>query len=60
MKAYYSEQRCRAYYREYHIIIPPPASGNTEDDGDTENIPDNFDNDNAIFEPAAELKADDL
>lgn len=38
------------------IIILPPASGNIDQDGNTENIPDNFDNNDAIFEPVENWK----
>ena len=43
-----------------NITILPPASDDTDQDCDTENIPDNFDNDNAIFESFGELEFDDF
>ena len=43
-----------------NITILPPASGDTDQDCDTENISDNFDNDDAIFESFGELEFDDF
>ena len=43
-----------------NITILPPASGDTDQDCDTENISDNFDNGDAIFESFGELEFDDF
>ena len=43
-----------------NIIILPLASGNRDQDSGTQNIPDNFDNCGAIFEPVGELEVDDF
>ena len=43
-----------------NIIILPPASSNIDQDRNTENNPGNFDNNDAIFEPAGKLEVDDF
>ena len=43
-----------------NIIILPLASGNRDQDSGTQNIPDNFDNYGAIFEPVGELEVGDF
>ena len=62
IKTYYPERVVEhiTQNNSKNIIFLPPASGNTNEDSDTENIPDNFDNDHVIVEPGAELEVDDF
>ena len=46
-------------HRSRSIVILPPESGNVDQESDTENVPENFTNDDALFEPAGELEVDD-
>ena len=46
-------------HRSPSIVLLPPESANINQESDTEDAPEHFTNDDALFEPALELKVDD-
>ena len=46
-------------HRSRSIVLLPPESDNVDQESDTENVPEHFTNDDALFEPAGELEVDD-
>ena len=46
-------------HRSPSIVLLPPESANINQESDTEDAPEHFTNDGALFEPALELKVED-
>ena len=47
-----------SWHRSRSIVLLQPESGNIYHESDTENVPEHFANDDALFKPAGELGVD--